>query len=621
MRQKIKENLNKIVNSNFFIIILMIVVFLKTILFYKSTICINEKIYINTIQMSIMYILSLFGMLYLLPKKGRNIAGIIMNILISILLFADNIYYSYSSNVLSVLQISNLQYGEEIMSTLPLLLKLPQILYFIDILTLIILIATSIIKIEKGKKSKTKFIVCRTIIGIICMIFFIILSINANSKVLEDPYNRDTQIKKGTIYGYHISDILNAMLGSKQAKYDNKNDMMKEYNVLKDEYNEKYGESYIDIKTTMEGKNVIILQLESIQEFVLNKTINGREITPNLNKFINENIRLSNMFMQSYSTTADSEFSTVTSLYPVENGMAYSRYYKNNYDDIFKMFHNKDYTTSYMHGNYGNFWNRTNVYNNMKVDYIELKDKFLDISENIMGYLSDELLYKQAVQKLKEYDNPFISYVVAASSHTGFTLDGLQDKSKVNINVGKYKDTFFGNYLESVNYADYAFGIFIQELKNVSLYDNSVIILYGDHNGLDMYNNEMIEFLKELDSNLTDTDIKLNYIRVLAGMRIPGINNLRIDKPVSKLDIKPTLAYLCNTEEGVSLGTNMLAKKDFICLNNERIVTDKFYYDELWYDIETGEIVEENDELKKYRDFMQKELEISQSIVLENLLK
>ena len=544
-----------------------------------------------------------------------------MNILISILLFADNIYYSYSSNVLSVLQISNLQYGEEIMSTLPLLLKLPQILYFIDILTLIILIATSIIKIEKGKKSKTKFIVCRTIIGIICMIFFIILSINANSKVLEDPYNRDTQIKKGTIYGYHISDILNAIVGSKQSKYDNKEDMLEDYNLLKDEYNEKYGESYIDIKNSMEGKNVIILQLESIQEFVLNKTINGKEITPNLNKFINENIRLTNMFMQSYSTTADSEFSTVTSLYPVENGMAYSRYYKNNYDDIFKMFHNKGYTTSYMHGNYGYFWNRTNVYNNMEVDYIELKDKFMDISEDIMGYLSDELLYKQAVEKLKECDNPFISYIVAASSHTGFTLDGLQDRSKVNIDVGKYKDTFFGNYLESVNYADYAFGIFIQKLKNADLYDDSVIILYGDHNGLDMYNNEMIEFLKELDSNLIDTDIKLNYIRVLAGMKIPGINNLRIDKPVSKLDIKPTLAYLCNTEEGISLGTNMLAKKDFICLNNERIVTDKFYYDEVWSNIETGEMVEENEELKKYRDFMQKELEISKSIVLENLLK
>ena len=71
MEQKIKENLNKIVNSNFFIIILMILAFFKTILFYKSTVCINEKIYINTMQMTAMYILSLFGMLYLIPKKWR----------------------------------------------------------------------------------------------------------------------------------------------------------------------------------------------------------------------------------------------------------------------------------------------------------------------------------------------------------------------------------------------------------------------------------------------------------------------------------------------------------------------------------------------------------------------
>ena len=58
----------------------------------------------------------------------------------------------------------------------------------------------------------------------------------------------------------------------------------------------------------MKGKNIIILQLESIQEFVLHKTINGKEITPNLNKFLEENIEFSNMFIQSYSSTADSEF-------------------------------------------------------------------------------------------------------------------------------------------------------------------------------------------------------------------------------------------------------------------------------------------------------------------------
>ena len=621
MKEKTKEILNKVINSSFFIIILGIFIILTTILFHKSTVCINEKIDIKTIQSSIIYILSLFGILALLPKKGRNIGGIVLDTVISIILFADNIYYTYSSNVLSVLQITTLQYGEEIMSTLPMLLKLHQILYFIDILLLVILFVSKFVKIEKGEKSKLQYIVSRTLIGLFAIYVFITSAIAGNEKALEDPYNRDTQIKKATIYGYHISDILNAIDGSKQAKYRNKTEVMDAYNSLKEEYNQEYEESYLDIAGSMEGKNVIVLQLESMQEFVLNKTINDKEITPNLNKFINENIRLSNMYMQSYSTTADSEFSTITSLYPVENGMAYSRYYKNTYDDIFKMFHQKEYTTSYMHGNYGYFWNRTNVYNNMEVDHVELKDTFEDTSEDVMGYLSDELLYRQAVEKLSNYDAPFISYIVAASSHTGFTLDGLQDRSKVSIDVGKYKDTFFGNYLESANYADYAFGIFIDELKKADLYDDTVIILYGDHNGLDMYNNEMIEFLSELDGNVTDVDIKLNYIRVLAGMRIPGISNLRIDKPVSKLDIKPTLAYLCNLDSGVSLGTNMLAKKDFICLNNERIVTADFYYDELWFNIQTGEIVEENEQLKKYYDYMKRELDISKSIVLEDLLR
>ena len=65
----------------------------------------------------------------------------------------------------------------------------------------------------------------------------------------------------------------------------------------------------------------------------------------------------------------------------------------------------------------------------------------------------------------------------------------------------------------------------------------------------------------------------------------------------------------------------MFENKDYVCLNNERIVTKDFYYDELWFNIRTGEIVEENEQLKKYHDYMTKELDISKSIVLENLLR
>ena len=322
--------------------------------------------------------------------------------------------------------------------------------------------------------------------------------------------------------------------------------------------------------------------------------------------------------------------------------MSYSKYYSNKYDDIFTMLKKEGYNTSYMHGNYGYFWNRENVYKSFGVDNLELKDKFEDQSENIMGYLSDELLYRQAVEKLKTYNMPFFSYIVSASSHTAFTLDGLEDRTKVNIDVGKYKDSFFGNYLESMNYADYAFGIFIEELKKADLYNDTIILVYGDHNGIDMYNEEMLDFLKQTNENLNDVDIKLNYIRVACGIKIPGIENLKIEKPVNKLDIKPTFKYLVEGNDEniikeeksererkeVSLGTNMFARKDFVSLNNERIVTSKYYFDEKWFNkIDGTEVIleelpeEERNLLEEYYNDMKQEIEISTSISINNLLK
>ena len=627
-KEKIIEILNKFFNSIWFPIVIGIILLLKTIFFYRNTITIREDIDKNLVIGTVMFLTTFMCIVCVLSNRARTITTIVVGTLLSVLLFADNIYYIYSSSVLSIAQMTNLQYGEEIMGTIPLLLDFKQILYFIDIILITVLLLTRILKIQKKNKANWKVNILRAISGVAAIVLFFTVDADYVEKAGEDPYNKDTQVKKGTIYGYHISDIESLINIKKKAKYDNKEELISDYEELKDKYDEKYGESNYNLEGIAKGKNIIILQLESIQEFVINKTINCKEITPNLNEFINENIEFSNMFMQSYSTTADSEFSVVTSLYPMENGMSYSRYYSNKYDDIFTMFKNEGYDTSYMHGNYGYFWNRDNVYKAFGVNHLELKDSFEDISENVMGYLSDELLYKQAVEKMKTYNMPFFSFIVSASSHTGFTLDGLKDRSKVSIDVGKYKDTFFGNYLESVNYADYAFGTFIEELKEADLYDDTIILIYGDHNGIDMYNEEMLDFLEQVNPNMTDVDIKLNYIKVACAMKIPGMEDLTIEKPVSKLDIKPTLEYLINGQAGVSLGTNMFARKNFISLNNERIVTSRYYYDEKWFrrsdgaEIDLEEIPEDEKELLyEYYNDMKEELDISTSISINNLLK
>lgn len=546
-----KSKISKYFNSILFIILLGVLLFAKTMFFYQNTIAVAEPIGIETILGTLFFLIIVVSAICILPNRARIVTGLMVSFFISLLLFSDNIYYTFSNNFLSVAQITNLQYGDEIASTLPMLLEWKQIWYFADIIILLILIATKVLKIEKKPKKTLKQKGMKIGAGVIGVICCSILMIQYVEKGNQLSYNKDMQIREATIYGYHIYDIQNAINIKASTAYKTKEQMEEAYQTLKQQYDSKYYQIPDDLEGVLVGKNVIVLQLESVQEFVLHQEINGEEITPNLNRFLEDNVEFSNMFMQSYSTTADSERSTITSLYPIENGMAFSKYYTNQYDDLFKMFHENGYYTSYMHGNYPYFWNRGNVYGRMEVDELDLKEQFEDLSENINGDLSDELLYRQAVQKLKTQEQPFISYIVSASSHTPYILEGLQDRSKVTIDVGEYKDTYFGNYLEAVNYADYAFGIFLEELKKEDLYDDTAILVFGDHNGLSMYQEEMMDFLKQKNPNLDDIDLKLNYIRVACGFKIPGIEKQKIEKTVSKLDIKPTLTYLAGIEDRI----------------------------------------------------------------------
>ena len=230
---------------------------------------------------------------------------------------------------------------------------------------------------------------------------------------------------------------------------------------------------------------------------------------------------------------------------------------------------------------------------------------------------------------MKNYEGKFLVNIVASSSHIAFDLPGIENKEeKVTIDVGQdYKGDFFGNYLEAVNYADYAFGILIEELKNAGLYDDTVILVYGDHAGLQMYNFEMMDFIKEVEP-LNDIKTQINYSNVLCGLKIPGVDAMKIDKPVSKLDIKPTLTEICGIEDEFSLGTSMFSNKDFVGINNERIITDKYFYNGDWYLIETGEMLDLNslsedvkEKLNYYKECLRKELDISLAINILNLLK
>lgn len=622
----LKKCINKIVNSELIIILTGILLFVKMVLFYKETIYQAEAIETNIIAKTFIFSMFIVTFLFIFRNKLRFVLSFIVNIFFSILMFADNLYYNYSTSLISVSQINNLQYSEQIATAIKDLLSIYQILYFVDIFIFVILLITKFIKIEKIKERNWKPALIYTTIMVA------IFTSTIQSYVVEAQtckYNKKMQLEKGTLYTFHYLDVQSNMNLRKTAKYTNKQDVLNAYNNLKSEYDSKYENDEYNLYGIAEGKNVILLQLESFQNFLLNKTINGKEITPNLNKFIDENIKINNMMIQSYSTTADSEHSVISSLYPLENGMAFAQYSSNKYDDIFDMYKNSDYYNIYMHGNDGAFWNRNNVYRLLQVDELDFIDSFDEDSELINEWLSDETLYRQAVRKLSNAQTPFFANIVSASSHNAFDLPGLKNKyDKVSIDVGKYKNTYFGDYLEAINYADYAFGIFIDELKNAGLYDDTVIFVFGDHYGMQMYNEEMLEFIKENDHEYNNVETEINYANVVCGVKIPGVEKMEITKTVSKLDIKPTLCYICGIEDGLSLGTNIFGNKDFACINNGIIITNEYYYNGDWYSRTNGEKInldmiddKEKEKLDYYINEMEQELTISNSIVLNNLLK
>lgn len=625
---KLKDFLKKlsinIINTKFFVVITAVLILIKTIWFYKTVLFQNETVEIKTIFVTASFILLMLTLPMVLKNKPRFIFAILINLFLSILLCVDEIYYSYSTNLVSISQISNLQYGKEISAALPSLLHIKQILYFVDIIILLILCIFRIIKLQKNPKysgKATAIYIAFLAIPITGVVILVNLS-------RWHPYNKLVQVRLSSVYGYHYLDIENNLNMKRNLKYKTKDAMLNDYNALKNKYDENYTSQY-DFLGIAKDKNVIILQLESVQNFVVNKTINGKEITPNLNKFLKENIEFTNMQNQSYSSTADSEYGVMNSVYPLENGQSFGQYSTNEYDDIYEMFKKDGYTTTYIHGNEGGFWNRYSVYSCVPIDNLIFDDVFDESTERINGYVSDEEVYKKIIEEMKTYDNKFLVNIVASSSHIAFDLPGIRNKDeKVTIDVGgKYKNTLFGNYLEAVNYADYAFGIFIDELKKSNLYEDTVILVYGDHAGMQMYNEEMLDYIRKYE-DINDVQVQINYSNVICGLKIPGVDSMKIDKPVSKLDVKPTLTEICGIEDEFSLGKSMFSNKQFVGLNNERIITDKYFYNGEWYLIETGEMLnfdsldeEIKGKLNYYKECLKKELDISLAINILNLLK
>ena len=103
----------------------------------------------------------------------------------------------------------------------------------------------------------------------------------------------------------------------------------------------------------------------------------------------------------------------------------------------------------------------------------------------------------------------------------------IRDRSLASL---KLKDSdvgsTFGNYLQTVRYTDESFGKLIEYLKKNDMYDNTVIAIYGDHQGMNKETPSVQWKMTDFLGKEYDYDEMLNVPFII---HIPGLNESKVD--------------------------------------------------------------------------------------------
>ncbi len=615
-KRKISEQLG---TKEYFYCLYFILSIMLKCLYFQFTTKLNAKPFFSQVNIT-MFLASFFiviiiaSAIILIFNKKRLLALFICNFIISILLTSDTNFFRYYYSILTipvVLQV-DLKLLSSVNESIMSLFKLKDIIYILDIPILFIWLN------NMHKKGIQKIVFAKRVIGSFLSLLIGLtgfLSVYKRIDMEAFVYSSNYTAKKlGIIYSHYD----NTKMYLKENIANNNELTPKEKSYI-EKYFSKRQKTDRKYKGIAKGKNLIVVQVEALQEFMIDAEVNGKKVTPNLNKLIEDSLYFDNIYYQvSGGNTSDAEFVFNTSLYPVEEGAVYIRFAENEYHSLPKMLKKQGYNTFALHAFTAKFWNRTQMYKALGFD------KFIDgdyyTMDEFVGWegnaLSDLSFFRQSFGKI-DTSNPFYSFFITLSSHHPFTY--FED---YDFDVGDLQGTLLGNFIKAINYEDKCLGEFIDNLKERGLYDNSLLVMYGDHSGIPKHMaDELMDFLGFEYSEIQW--VKLQKVPCI--MHYPGLKNgEKLSITGGGIDLLPTIANLMDLEAPYIIGKDLLnSDKGYVVLRNGNVITDSYVYlNELGnvYSINDEKILRKKDYEKELKLILE-QLDISDLIIEKNVFK
>jgi lipoteichoic acid synthase len=596
----------------------IIMLWLKTYIVYQTSFDIKIEnwrqefiLFINPLS----FLMFAFGFGFLMKEKTQKRFVLITSFWVSSVLFANVLFYRFFNDFLTIPVLFQTSNMSDLGSSVNELLNVSDLLYFADFFVLLVVLKLKpdLVQYRNYSKANRR---AYFLLAIAIAFFNLGLAEAERPQLLTRTFDREILVKNIGTYNYHIYDAFLQSKSSAQRALADGSELADIDNYIRAGYDQPNKDMFGIAK----GKNVILVSMESTQNFVINQTVNGQEITPFLNQFIKESYYFDNFYHQTgQGKTSDSEFIVENSLYPLSRGAVFFTHSGNEFNATPEILNKNGYFTASLHANNKSFWNRDIMYKSLGYDRFYSMIHYDIREDNSVGWgLKDKDFFEQSIQHLKEMPKPYYAKFITLTNHFPFELNE-EDKF---IEPYNSDSNTLNNYFPTVRYQDEALKHFVQRLKEEGLYDDSIIILYGDHYGIsENHNRAMGQYLGEDVTPFVSTQLQ----KVPLIIHIPGQKGKVISSVSGQIDLKPTILHLLgiDTKQDIDFGSDLFAKDklEFTVLRDGSFITKDYVYTrDVCYDKATGEPTE-NNLCEPYLEKAKNELEFSDKIIYGDLLR
>jgi phosphoglycerol transferase MdoB-like AlkP superfamily enzyme len=532
--------------------------------------------------------------LFMRKKSTKIMYLTVMDVLFSLILFSTALYRKHFGDFITAFSIDQLPMLKSIADQVFFLID-REYLFFIDLLFLPVLSVKRVSNRDFNIKDKAKAVLILFFLGLylnLTIFSNLLMGFNFSNFAGE----RDTFVSHFGIINYQVFDMYSYVTTKTIKANVAQSDMTLVQHWIKGRNDTRSsGHEYTGVG---KGFNVVFIQAESLQNFIIGKRYNGREITPNLNSLASKGIIFTGIFDQTAAgSSSDATLLSISSLYPARRGSASYLYAHNCYDSLPKVLRDNGYETAVMHPNAERFWNSGVFEKSLGFDH-QFYDTEYDIVETIGIGLSDRAFFMQSADKMKIFSTPFFVLLRTLSAHFPFYY--VTEKND-DFPVGSLEGKTTGHYIRTMHYMDGAIGEFMKKLDEYDMLSKTIIVIYGDHRA----------HLNEEDLEALGVRYERESEKIALLISIPGRSYKDERDTIGGLvDIAPTVSTILGVDisDKFFLGRDLIsAAEGFVIFRDGSLIGEKKSGDGLYPGevLAVSDIILEKDIIPKIRNLQE----------------